>query len=204
MESTVGRRKDEALIAEARDINPEVRIKSFAEGVKPHNVEEFLDGVGWIVDGVDLFAMSDKLTLHEAAERKGLPSISCASAGFGGAAIAFEKGCPSFAELSGIRRDNTKEQNFRCAAQFLVPEIPAYMAKQVARAADGSTHIPFAVPGVEIAAALVATHVSNAILGIGPKRVVAPYGMYFNPITMRAETFVADYRVRAEAKLRAA
>lgn len=197
-ESTLGQRKDQCLIAEAKDINPDVRLKVFPEGVNKNNVDEFLEGVHWAVDVVDVFAMNEKLALNEAAHKKGINIISGCSIGFGGAAVAIEKGSPSFVELSGISPKNSNEENFRRFIQFLTPEVPGYMAEQLANSLNGSTHVPFAVPGVEISAAIMATHISNAVLGIG-ERTVSPYGMYFNPVTLRAEKFLASYRERVFA-----
>ena len=132
-ETTVGRHKDECLIAEAREINPEITVQVHFPRVKRGNVDRFLAGAGWAVDAVDVFAMPDKLALHEAAHGKGIPIISCASLGFSGVAVAFEKGGPSFAELSGVALSNSKEENFRHFARFLAPEIPAYMLEQVVK-----------------------------------------------------------------------
>lgn len=194
-ESTLGQRKDVALIAEAKDINPDIWVKAFPNGVSASNVDQFLEGVHWAVDVVDVFAMPAKIALHEAAHRKGINIIGGGSLGFSGCAVAFEKGSPSFAEISGLSLENSYEENFKRFVRYLSPEVPAYMADQLMRSANGSTHVPFAVQGVEISAAMMASHISNAVLQLGD-RVVAPYGMYFNPVTMRAETFVADYRIR--------
>jgi molybdopterin/thiamine biosynthesis adenylyltransferase len=194
-ESTVGKRKDLTLIAEAKDINPNVRIRAFSEGVKPSNLGQFLEGVDWAVDVVDVFAMKDKLGLNEGARQRGIPLVSGGSLGFSGYAVAFDHQGPSFAELSGISEKNSGAVNFRNFLQFLAPQIPPYMLQQLTRSLDGSTHVPFAVPGVEISAALIASHISNAVLGLN-KPVVAPQGTYFDAIKMLGGTFEADHRVR--------
>lgn len=82
-ESTVDCRKDDCLIQEARCINPDVKIQAFRQGVKPENVSEYLTGIDWVVDAVDVFAMSDKIALHEEARRRKLPVVTCVSVGFG-------------------------------------------------------------------------------------------------------------------------
>jgi molybdopterin-synthase adenylyltransferase len=191
-----GRRKDECLIEEARAINPDVRIRAFGEGVQTQNLGEFLHGLDWVVDVVDLFAMSQKLALNVEARHRGIPVVSCAAVGFIGSVVVFTRETPSFAELSGIAEGQPGRENFERYVRFIAPELPSYMADQVHRAMDGSTHIPFVVPGVEISAALAATAIAKQVLGMG-KLTVAPRGMCFDPIEMRAHEFVADYRTRS-------
>src|SRR6185437_4262325 len=195
-ENTIDRRKDDCLLEEARAINPDIRVKLFRAGVKPHNLDAFLEGRRWIVDVVDLFAMDDKLALNEEANRRGLNVVSSASAGFMGLAIVFGPKTPSFAELSGISPDQPYEENFVRFLQFIAPEIPDYMIDQVFKAMNRQTHIPFAVEGVEIAAAMAASEITKEVLGLG-RRVLAPEGMFMDPIRMKAGTFEANFRSRS-------
>lgn len=198
-ETTVGRRKDDCLIEAARAVNPDVQVRAFPEGVKPDNVEEFLSGIDWVIDVIDVFAMEDKLALNEAARAKGLPVASCGSLGFTGSVVVFQHpSCPSFAELTGVSRDLSDADNVRNFAQFIAPAVPGYMAEQFRRSMDRSTHIPFAVPGVETAAAAAAAQVAKQVLGLGPL-VNAPQGIFLDALNGTAEIFTADHRARSFA-----
>ncbi|HKJ88472.1 MAG TPA: ThiF family adenylyltransferase, partial [Gammaproteobacteria bacterium] len=53
----LGGEKLTTMTAMARDINPELRIVGFPEGVADHNVDSFLDGVDLFVDGLDFFLL---------------------------------------------------------------------------------------------------------------------------------------------------
>src|SRR5690606_6200930 len=53
--STVGRPKLEAMIQQAKDINPGLEIRGFAEGVTRDNLSSFLSGVDIYIDGLDFF-----------------------------------------------------------------------------------------------------------------------------------------------------
>jgi molybdopterin/thiamine biosynthesis adenylyltransferase len=194
-ENTIGRRKDDCLIEEARAINPDVEIKAFREGVNPGNVEAFLKGVDWVIDVVDVYAMAEKLALNETARRKGLPVASCGSLGFSGSVIVFDSSTPSFAELAGVSLSRPPIESLRNFLQFIAPEVPSYMAEQLYRALDHSTHIPFAVPGVEIAAATAAAQVAQQVLGLG-KPVRAPHGIFIDSLSGRSEIFEASYKAR--------
>ncbi len=202
-ETTVGRRKDDALIAEAREINPDVRIKAWPEGVKPENVDAFLDGVDWVVDVVDVFAIPDKLALNAAAAKRGLPVASCAALGFGATVVVFDKTTPTFAELTGMDSSFPYEENIRRFARFICPEIPDYMQEQLAKAFRRESHIPFVVPGVEISAACAVTEIAKQILNIGEK-VRAPKGIFIDPVSLKFEIYEANYSARELFAARAA
>src|SRR5688500_18911891 len=76
-ETTLQKRKDDCLIEDALAINPDVQIRSFPEGVKPSNVDAFLKGIHFVVDVVDVFAMTDKILLNEEARKRRIPVASC-------------------------------------------------------------------------------------------------------------------------------
>jgi molybdopterin/thiamine biosynthesis adenylyltransferase len=194
-ETTIGRRKDECSIEEAKAINPAVQVTAFPEGVKLHNLEAFLKGVDWVVDVVDLFAMSDKLALNDAAYAKGIPVSSCATLGFTGCVVNFNKKTPSFAELTGISNDLPYAENLKRFLQFICPEVPVYMQEQLGRAMDRSSYIPFVTPGGEISAAFAASEIAKQIVGLG-KSVVAPKGIFVDAALLKVEIFEASHKAR--------
>lgn len=194
-ESTIGVRKDEALLREALDINPQINVRTFPEGLNKTNVKDFLEGIDWVVDVVDVFALNEKLALNEEAARRGLPLVSCGSLGFSGAVVVFDKDTPTFAELTGLEPSLPYEINIKRFVQFICPEIPDYMRAQMDKAMSRSSHIPFVVPGVEIAAACAVTEITKEILNIGEK-VRAPLGIFINPVDLKIEIFEASHKKR--------
>src|SRR5262249_3357613 len=132
-ESTIGRRKDESLIEEARRINPDVQIKTFPIGVQPENVAEFMTGMDFLIDVVDMFAMPAKLAVNAEAYARGVPTASCASMGFGCSVIILKPGGPTFAELSGMSADLPPLENLERFGRFIAPEVPSYMLEQCRR-----------------------------------------------------------------------
>lgn len=202
-ESTVGVRKDEALLREALDINPGVKVRLFPEGISQTNVKDFLNGIDWVVDVVDVFALNEKLALNEEAALRGLPLVSCGALGFSGAVVVFDKHTPSFAELSGLDSALPFEANLKRFAQFICPEIPEYMRAQIDLAFNRYSHIPFVVPGVEISAAIAVTEIAKQILNLGEK-VRAPYGLFIDPVLLKIEIFNVSYKVREPITLKTA
>ncbi|HRO67760.1 MAG TPA: ThiF family adenylyltransferase, partial [Pseudobdellovibrionaceae bacterium] len=164
-ETTVGRRKDRTLADEALAINPDVRIKIFPEGVQDSNIFDFLDGVDWAVDIIDVFALPQKIKFHQEARRRGIPVVSCAAVGFAGVVAVFDEGTPSFEELTGMDPDAEPLENLERFFRFICPEIPEYMREQTLRALNRETYIPFVVPGVEISAAFATAELVKGLLG---------------------------------------
>src|SRR5207344_1694390 len=58
MTSTLGRLKTAVLATMACDVNPELQLTVFDQGVTEQNIDAFLDGVDLYVDGLDFFAFS--------------------------------------------------------------------------------------------------------------------------------------------------
>ena len=55
----------------ARDINPELELKTFPDGLNEANLEAFLDGVDLYLDGLDFFALSLRQRVFAACARRG-------------------------------------------------------------------------------------------------------------------------------------
>lgn len=202
-ESTLGVRKDSALIQEALDINPNIKVRSFPDGINQGNVSEFLEGIDWVIDVVDVFALNEKLALNEEAARRKLPLATCGSLGFSATVVIFDQNTPSFSELTGLSVNAPYETNIRRFLQFICPQIPDYMQVQMEKAVCRGSHIPFVVPGVEIAAACAVTEISKQILQLG-RKVRAPQGIFVDPIQLKFEIFEASHAARVFAPVRKA
>lgn len=195
-ETTIGRRKDDCALEEAKAINPAVQVKLFGEGVNARNLPSFLTGLDWVVDVVDVFALPDKIALHQQARARGLPVASCATLGFSGSVVIFNKDTPSFDELTGMSADGDYIENLERFLRFISPRIPDYLSDQLFRAMNRSTHIPFVVPGGEISAAFCATEIAKNIVGFG-RRAQAPTGIFADAFDLKVELFEASYRARS-------
>ncbi|MEX1099710.1 MAG: ThiF family adenylyltransferase [Bacteriovoracaceae bacterium] len=202
-ESTLNKRKDESLLDEARDINPDIQVKVFPEGVKAQNVESFLEGVDWAVDVIDVFALKEKILFNRTAKSKGVPVASCGAMGFCASVVIFNSHTPSFEELTGMEIGKSYQENIKNFVDFLAPEIPFYMQEQMSKAMQGNGSIPFIVSGVEATAAACAAEIMKHVVKLG-HRPVAPSGVFIDLANLRIEVFQADYRARSAAPLKRA
>lgn len=194
-EDTLGRRKDDCLIEEARAIFPEVELRAFPDGVTQQNVGEFLDGMQWAVDVIDIYAMPAKLALHREARRRGIPVAAGACFGFGASMVVFGKDGPSYDACSGMSEEQDPKRNIECFIRFIAPEVPAYMRPHLEQAVAGRTHVPFVVPGPEIAGAFISTEICKHVLDMG-RRVVAPSGLFIDAMRGQIVEFEASHAAR--------
>lgn len=93
---TIGRAKVEVMAQEARRINPEVDLRMFAEGVQPESVDDFLEGVDVLIDGIDYFAIQMRRRLYRRAAERGIPAVMAGPMGFGTSWLVFTPNGMSF------------------------------------------------------------------------------------------------------------
>ncbi len=177
--STVGRAKLEVLSSLARDINPEVDIRTLPDGVTRDNVGEFLREVDLYVDGLDFFAFEARRLVFAECARRRIPAVTVAPLGMGAALLNFLPGGMTFEEY--FRWKGCSEEEM--ALRFLIGLAPAmlhraYLVEPVAvdlAAGRG----PSTAMACQLCAGIAATEALKILLGRGPV-LAAPRGMQFD------------------------
>ncbi|MDN4053723.1 ThiF family adenylyltransferase [Massilia sp. YIM B02763] len=179
MMSTVGQPKAEVLARMARDINPEIDIKVFPEGVSKGNLKEFLEGVDLYVDALDFFAFDARKHTFAACAEYGIPATTAAPLGMGAALLNFLPGKMTFEEYFqwGELPDLDK------AIRFMVGLAPAglhrpYLVMPEAVNFD-ERRGPSTFMACQLCAGIVATEALKILLGRGDV-LAAPHGMQFD------------------------
>lgn len=176
---TLGQNKLDAMIRQARDINPELDITGFADGVTPDNLEAFLDGVDLYVDGLDFFAFEARQQVFAACAAKGIPAVTAAPLGMGAAVLNFLPGGMSFDDYFRLNDGAEAEKPLR----FLMGLAPARL--QMGYLVDPSTvdlanrKGPSTIMACQLCAGVAATEALKILLGRGPLRA-APRGYHFD------------------------
>ncbi|WP_043836030.1 ThiF family adenylyltransferase [Muricoccus aerilatus] len=111
--STMDKPKAETLAAMARDVNPELRIRTFPNGVTPENLDDFLDGADLFVDGIDFFAMDIKRRAFARCRELGIPALTAAPIGMGVGLLAFMPTGMSFEQYFRLEGHPEEEQYLR-------------------------------------------------------------------------------------------
>lgn len=93
---TIGKTKVEVMMEMALAINPEIKIKTFPNGVNAENIDEFFQGVDAYVDSLDFFAFKIRAMVFDHCYQKGIPATTVGPLGMGAALLNFLPGKMSF------------------------------------------------------------------------------------------------------------
>ena len=177
--STVGLPKVDVLEKMARDINPELDIRIFPNGVDATNLPQFLDGVDLYVDGLDFFAFSARQATFAACTDSRIPAITAAPLGMGAAFLNFIPGKMTFEAYFqwGDRSDSEK------ALRFLLGLAPAGLHRPYlvdpSAVNLGEKRGPSTIMACQLCAGIAATEALKILLGRKPI-MAAPHGMQFD------------------------
>ena len=167
--SNIGQNKADVLARHFRDINPGLRLDIFKEGIKPENVERFIDDAEIIIDGMDYSSLQTTVLLYRAARKKGLCVVNPNAIGFGVSVFVFGPNTISLEDYIGL----SQGADPRMALMKLMPYMPAYGDKDlIRRAAMGEMNIPNIVMPQHLGTAIAVSEAVMILLG----RVSAPSG----------------------------
>lgn len=171
----------------ALDINPELKINNFSEGVDESNLDRFLDGVDLYVDGLDFFVLNIRKAVFEACAKKGIPAITAAPLGMGVALLCFMPGRMTFEEYFRLEGQSEQEQ----LARFLLGLSPSML--QLPYLVDKSRvnfeeqRGPSTIMACELCAGVAATHALKILLARGDV-LAAPWGLHFDAYRNKFKT----------------
>src|SRR5258706_15659587 len=178
--STLGMDKVEVLAGMARDVNPEIDLKLFRDGVTDANIDAFLDGVDIYVDGLDFFVFGARRAVFAACRRKGIPAVTAAPLGMGTAVVNFLPRSMSFDDYFGLTDEAPAIEN---GLRFLLGLSPARL--QMSYLAD-PTRVrlaerkgPSTIMACQMCAGVAATEALKILLGRG-QVLAAPRGAHFD------------------------
>lgn len=179
MMSTVGQPKAEVLARMAKDINPEIDVKIFPDGVNQGNLDQFLDGVDLYVDALDFFAFDARQRTFAACARLGIPATTAAPLGMGAALLNFLPGQMTFEEY--FQWGDLPELDK--AIRFVVGLAPAGLHRPYLVVPEAVNFAerrgPSTFMACQLCAGIVATEALKILLGRG-KVLAAPHGVQFD------------------------
>jgi molybdopterin/thiamine biosynthesis adenylyltransferase len=173
--STVGRPKLEVLREMALDINPELQIKSFADGIQDANIDSFLEGVDIYIDAIDIFSLEMRRKVYARCRALGIPAVLSVPAGMGTAFLIFT---PTGMSLEDWFRFGDVEPSKRLV-NFIVGVTPAGLHRSYL--VDPSSinletrDFPSTGLACELCAGVTAAHAVKLLLGRGKVEAVPIY-----------------------------
>ncbi|MDQ2820923.1 MAG: ThiF family adenylyltransferase, partial [Pseudomonadota bacterium] len=165
--STLGQPKADVLARMARDINPEIDIQIFPEGINEDNLVEFFKGVDIYVDSLDFFAFDIRQKTFAMCAKLGIPATTAAPLGMGTALLTFMPGKMTFEEYFqwGDLSDLDK------AIRFVVGLAPAGLHRPYLVFPEAvnfsEKRAPSTFMACQLCAGLAATEVLKILLGRG-------------------------------------
>ncbi|NWG75107.1 MAG: ThiF family adenylyltransferase [Rubrivivax sp.] len=177
--STIDQPKVDILARMAQDINPELEIDRFPQGVLADNVDDFLRDVDVYVDGIDFFALEARRLLFARCAAKRIPALTAAPLGMGVSLLYFRPGAMSFEDYFRLEGHAVQEQ----FARFIAGLSPAMLQRHYLAVADAvdfaNRRGPSTAMACELCAGVMGTAVLKVLLGRGPLRP-APWAMQFD------------------------
>ncbi len=182
--STLDHPKIEVLAEQARDINPDIEIECFPQGVSPDNPDSFLKGADVYVDGLDFFAFSARRATFAACHRLGIPAVTAAPLGMGTGLLVFSPQGMSFEQYFRLEGCDETEQ----ALRFLVGLAPAGLHRpylvEPSRIDLANKRGPSTMIACNLCAGVAAAETVKLLLGRGDVRP-APWALQFDAFRNR-------------------
>jgi molybdopterin/thiamine biosynthesis adenylyltransferase/nitroreductase len=177
--STLDREKSDITAQIIRDINPELRLSVFPQGVDERNIDEFLAGVDLFVDGLDFFVIDIRRKVFARCAELGIPAITAAPIGFGSSYLVFMPGGMTFEQyfrFEGL----PEERQYVNFAMGLTPKAfhRTYMIDP-SRIDLAHRRGPSSAAAIQLCAGIVAAEAVKIMLGRG-KVHPAPYYHQFD------------------------
>jgi molybdopterin/thiamine biosynthesis adenylyltransferase len=177
--SSIGRAKVDVLSERAMDINPELSLATFPQGVTDGNLDAFLEGVDLYVDSLDFFALEIRRKVFAACASKGIAATTAAPIGMGAALLNFLPGEMTFEEYFRLEGHDINEQMLR----FMLGLTPALLHSpyvvDATRVDLEGRRVPSTGLACELCAGVVGAQAVKILLKRG-KVIAAPRGMHFD------------------------
>jgi molybdopterin/thiamine biosynthesis adenylyltransferase len=176
--ASLGRKKVDVLADQARDINPDVCLQMFPEGIHEANVAAFLDGVDVVVDAIDFFAVSVRRVLFREARRRGIWVITAGPLGCGTAWLAFDPAGMSFDDYYDLHDGQDRIEQLVAFAVGLAPRAThwSYMDLSQVDVEGGSG--PSVGLACQLCAGVTAAEVVKLLLGRGRVRAAPAFAQF--------------------------
>lgn len=184
---SLGRNKAEVMKETALAINPHLEIREFCGGVTDKNLEDFLDGVDVLIDGIDFFCVDMRRRLFMHARENGIYTVTAGPLGFGSALLVFAPGAGmSFDQYFDIRDEMSYLQKIIAFAVGLAPAALHLGYMNLGKVDPTAKSGPALVTACALSSALAVTEAVKVITGRG-KIWSAPYYTQCDP-------FLGKYR----------
>lgn len=175
----MGQSKIDTVAHMARDINPEIDLRLFPQGITPQNIDEFLRDADVYVDGLDFFVLPARRMVFAKCREKGIPAMTAAPLGMGTAFLYFRPDGMSFEDYFKVEGYESQEQY----ARFIAGLSPAMLQRDYLVAPESvnfqEERGPSTIMACDLCAGVMGANVLKVLLGRGSIKA-APWGIHFD------------------------
>ncbi len=173
-----GRSKLEVMKEEALSVNPFLELTLFEDGITQENIDEFLDGVDVVLDGLDFFKFDIRQLLFKKAAQKGIYVITAGPMGFSSAMLVFDPRGMGFDQYFNITKGLSDREKYLSFAIGLAPR-PTHIKYMDFKKVDlDSKAGPSLNVACQICSGMAATEAIKILLKKGRVRSVPCYSQF--------------------------
>ncbi len=173
--STLGLNKAVVMKEKMKEINPEIDVEIYPDGVTEENVESFLKEADIVIDSVEYFALDKKVLLAQKARERNLFLLTSPTWGYGTSLVVFSPEGMTFEEFFGLDMEGDFFTKGKQYADRLFPLKPDYLTPYPYGddMLEGKKPAPILCLGTLLSAALVTTDTIAILLQKRPP-ITAP------------------------------
>lgn len=179
MMSTIGRPKIDVLAEMALDINPELQITKFEQGVTDENVDDFLKDIDFYIDGLDFYVLDIRRKVFSLCAELAIPSLTAAPFGMGSAFLIFMPGKMTFEEYFCLEGLSAIDQQIHFALGLAPKGLHKKALIDPSRFNFSEHTAPSIFMGCEFCAAVAGVEALKILLSRG-KVYAAPFYQHFD------------------------
>ncbi|SDR35891.1 ThiF family adenylyltransferase [Pseudovibrio sp. Tun.PSC04-5.I4] len=176
---TLNEPKVSVMAEQVRNINPEVDLRVFSEGVSDDNIEKFLDGVDLFVDGFDFFVLGIRRKVFARCRDLGIPAVTAAPLGMGTAYLCFTPDSMPFEDYFQFEGEEEVHQYLKFMLGLAPSALHRSSLVDPTQLNLGERRGPSTAAGCQLAAGVVGAQTVKLLLGRGPLKP-APWYHHFD------------------------
>lgn len=192
-DSTIGMNKAEAVAEYVTDINPDIKVETYTDGITRENAAEFVEGSTLLIDETEFTIQALGVILAREARKRDIPTLTALNIGYGAMVTTFHPKGATLEKVLGFKETETIDEiaEKEVALDRWLPYLPKYVdLKAFEKVAKGEKSAPSIAPGVAVAAGMGATQAVLNLVGQEnnrPKPVYARDAYVFDAMTMEAK-----------------
>jgi molybdopterin/thiamine biosynthesis adenylyltransferase len=166
------------MAAEARAIDPEVRLQVVTDPITPANVGAFLDSVDVLIDGIDFFAIDIRRLIFREARRRGIWALTAGPIGFSTAWLVFSPTGMSFDDYFDLNDAMDRLDQLIAFVAGLTPRATQRTYMDLSQVDPRTGRGPSAALACHLCSGVAAAEVVKILLGRSPIRSAPWYSQF--------------------------